>query len=101
MPLFFVLFTNRRLESFFLLGAPLIALCLDRIASDSGKHRGGLFSAHHRDPRIRPHPEESRRITAPTHAVVACTKRATDHDRKFPNLSGSYAFHHLCTIAAD
>src|SRR5260221_14310210 len=83
MPLSFVLFANRRLESFFLVGPPSAAFGLNRTPSDPGKHRGRLFSTHHRDARIRPHPEEPWRIGAPTHAVVARTERATNNDRKF------------------
>src|SRR3984893_12390446 len=49
--LIFILLTNRRLELFFLFGTHL--------AADGGQHRGRLLAAHHRDPRVGPHPQEA------------------------------------------
>src|SRR5262249_7286939 len=56
--LLFVLRADRRLEGGVLLGAPLAAFRLDRLAADEREHSRGLLAAHHRDARVRPHPEE-------------------------------------------
>src|SRR5215510_2625604 len=69
--LFFVLLADRRLECGLFLGAPRAALALDGVAAHGGQHVGGLLAADHRDARVRPGPQEARRIRAAAHAVVA------------------------------
>src|SRR6267378_4017197 len=69
--LVFILLTNRRLELFFLFGTHL--------AADGGQHRGRLLAAHHRDPRIGPHPQEARRIRPSAHRIVTRAVGAADH----------------------
>ena len=56
-----------------------ILLAADRRLSTDG----GLLAAHHGDARIRPHPQEPRRIGAAAHAVIAGAVGAADHDREF------------------
>src|SRR3954471_21859944 len=70
--LIFVLLTDGRLELFFLLGGQL--------AAHRRQHRRGLLAAHHRDARIRPHPQKPWRIRPSTHRIVACAVRAADDD---------------------
>src|SRR5574343_1020487 len=58
----FVLLADRRLEGGFFLGRPGLAGGFDAVALDRGQHAGRLFAPHHRDTRIRPHPQEARRV---------------------------------------
>src|SRR5690606_28133849 len=81
MSLTLVLIADRRAECLFLLRAPAAALRLDRVPPQHRQHRGRLLAAHHRDPRIRPHPQEARRIGPAAHAVIAGTVAAPDNDR--------------------
>src|ERR1051326_8968717 len=60
MPLRFVLRADRRLEFVLLLGAPLRAARAHAVAPHRRQDRGSLLAAHHRDARIRPHPQKTR-----------------------------------------
>src|SRR5215469_1881018 len=101
MPLPFVLRPDRRLEFGFFFCSPLSSLGLDGIALNPRQNRGCLFSAHHGDPRIWPHPEETRGIGAPAHAVVSGSERAADNHRKFRYLRGRYRGNHLGAVAGN
>ena len=58
------------------------ALGLDAVAPHGGEHARGLLAAHHADARVRPHPQEARRVRAAAHAVVAGAEAAADDDRE-------------------
>src|SRR6185437_2240560 len=62
------LLAQRRLERLLLVGAPAFALAFDIVALDGGEHRGRLLAAHHRDARVRPGEQKTRRVSAPAHA---------------------------------
>ena len=49
--------------------------------------QAGLLAAHHRDARVRPHPELARRVGAAAHAVVAGAERAADDHRELGHLA--------------
>src|SRR5688572_17757894 len=66
-----VLFADRRLESGFFFGAPCTALRLDGVAAHRREHVGSLLTSHDADARVRPGPQETRRVRAATHAVIA------------------------------
>src|SRR4051794_1966559 len=78
----FVLRVNRRLESRLFLRAPGATLAFDDVAAHGREHVGGLFAAHARDARVRPGPQETRRVGTPAHAVVAGAEAAADDDRE-------------------
>src|SRR3546814_6294732 len=80
------LFAGRRLERGFVFSAPGLSLRFERIATHGREHVGGLFTAHHRDLRVRPGPKEARRICTTAHAVVAGAVRAADQHREFRHL---------------
>src|ERR1700735_3646081 len=101
MALRFVLVADRRFERLFLFRRPRAALAFDTIATHGSQHRSGLFSTHHGDARIRPHPEETRRIRATAHAVIPGAKRPADDYRELRHLGGGDRRHHLRAIAGD
>ena len=101
MALRFVLLADRRLESGLLLGTPGLAGGLDTVALDRGQHAGGLLAAHHRDARVRPHPQETRAVSAAAHAIVAGAERTADHHREFRHFGASHCGHHLGAVARD
>ena len=96
-----VLLTNRRLELLLFLRTPATALGLDTVALDGRKHRSSLLTAHHRDARIRPHPQHARTKCAATHAVITSTKAAANDHGEFRHLCGCDGSHHLCTVACN
>src|SRR6266704_2601355 len=61
-------------ESDFFLLTHVFASCLQPFFAYRYQYAGGLFSTHHRDTRIGPHPQLSRRIGPPGHSVVACSE---------------------------
>src|SRR3546814_8599687 len=67
-----------------------LSLRFERIATHGREHVGGLFTAHHRDLRVRPGPKEARRICTTAHAVVAGAVRAADQHREFRPLRGRH-----------
>src|ERR1041384_4945557 len=75
-----VLVADRRLERLFVFHGPLLATALELVAPEGGAHAPGRLAAHHGDPRVRPHPQDPRRIRAPAHRVVARAERAADDD---------------------
>src|SRR5438128_613872 len=84
-----------------LLGRQLLPLPRELVTLDRGQHAGGLLAAHHADPRVRPHPEEARRIRAAAHAVVSRTERAADDDRELRNGGVGDGVHHLRAVLGD
>src|SRR4029453_17804857 len=61
----------------------------------------GFPAAHHRDARVRPHPELPRLERAAAHRVVASAERAADHDGELRHLRVRHGHHHLCAVARD
>ena len=70
-----VLRADRRLERLLVLGAPGAALGLDRVAPDRREHARRLLAAHHRDARVRPHPQEAR-IDTRGRTCRSCRRRS-------------------------
>ena len=101
MALGFVLLAQRRFELLFFLGAPGAPFGFYAIALDGGQHAGGLLTAHHRNARIRPHPQETRRKRAATHAVVACAKAASDDDGELGHIGCRHRRDHLRAVPRD
>src|SRR3546814_16227972 len=81
--------------------APGLAMRFERTATHGRENVGGLFTAHHRDLRVRPGPKEARRICTTAHAVVAGAVRAADQHREFRPLRGRHRRHHLRAVARD
>ena len=71
------------------------------LAAHRRQHRGGLLAAHHRDPRVRPHPQEARRIRPPAHRVVARAVGAADHDGQLRHPRAGDRGHHLGAVLGD
>src|SRR6266702_6812915 len=69
-----VLIENGLFESDLFLLAHIFASCLQPFFAYRYQYAGSLFSTHHRDTGIGPHPQLSRRIGAPAHSVVACSE---------------------------
>ena len=63
--------------------------------------RGRLFAAHHRDARVRPHPEEPRIEGAAAHPVVAGTERSADDDGELRDDRVGDGVHHLRAVLGD
>src|SRR5574343_227476 len=99
--LVFVLLLDRCLQGFFFLHAPLAAFALDAVALDGGQHARGLLPAHHADAGVGPHPEETRRIGAAAHAVVARAKTAADDDGELGHRRSGHGRDHLGAVAGD
>src|SRR6185312_4880225 len=96
-----VLLAQRRLERLLFGGRPVPALRLDAVALDGSEHAGGLLTAHHADARVRPHPQEARRVRATAHAVIAGAEAAADDDGEFRHLGGRHRGHHLGAVPGD
>src|SRR5882672_9391986 len=101
MPLALVLFEDGALELLLLLLAPAAVLRLDAVALDGCEHRRRLLSAHHRDARVRPHPQEARRERAPAHAVVAGAEGAAENDSEFRHAAAGNRGDHLRAVLGD
>src|SRR5882672_1915594 len=99
--LLLVLLEDGPLELQLLLLAPLAAFRLDAVALHRGEHGGGLLPAHHRDARVRPHPQQARRERAPAHAVVARAEGAADDDGEFRDAAAGDCGHHLSAVLGD
>jgi hypothetical protein len=101
MALLLVLLADRRLERLVVGRAPAPALGLDPFLAQQAQHRRRLLAAHHRDARVRPHPEEARAVGAPAHAVVAGAVAAADDHRVFRHAGGGDRRHHLGAVLGD
>src|SRR5690606_2040943 len=66
-----------------------------------GQYRGGLFAAHHRDPRVGPHPQETAAVGAAAHGVVAGAEAAADHHGELGHVAAGHGGHHLGPILGD
>src|SRR5580765_7330209 len=73
-----VLLEDRRANGVLLVGRKRPAFAGDLILLDGGQHRRRLLAAHHRDARVRPHPQQPRLVGAAAHAVVAGAERSPD-----------------------
>src|SRR5712691_1384172 len=91
----------RRLESVDLRRAHALALPLELLLLDLGQHRRRLLAPHHRDPRVRPHPELARLEGAPAHPIVAGPEAAPDDDGELRHLRVGHRVHHLGPILRD
>src|SRR5215472_736530 len=96
-----VLLTYGSLECKLFIAAPAPAIRFDRIAADGGEHRRRLLPAHHRDARVRPHPQEPRSERSAAHAVIAGSVTASDDHRELGNLGARHRGHHLGTILGN
>src|SRR3546814_3707292 len=81
MALLLILGADRSLESLLVVRRPVVAPRGAAVAADGGEHLGRLLAAHHRDARVRPHPEEARAVGAPAHAV-----RSEEHTSELQSL---------------
>ncbi len=61
----------------------------------------GLLTTHHRNARVRPHPQKARAVGTAAHAVVACTIGAADHHGEFRHRCGRNRRHELCAVAGN
>ena len=68
---------------------------------DRRQHAGRLLAPHHRDARIRPHPEEPRFVGAPAHAVVSGAERSADDDRDLGHRRVRHGMHELGAVLRD
>ncbi len=97
----FILSADGRLEGFLFLRAPAAALGLDAVAPHGGEHAGRLFTAHHADAGVGPHPQLTRAIGAAAHAVVARAEGASDDDGELGHLSASHRRDQLGAMTGD
>src|SRR5690606_6908965 len=96
-----VLLADRGLERVLLLRAPAAAAGLDAVALDRGQHAGRLLAAHHRDPRVRPHPQEAAAVGAAVHRVVAGAEAAADDHGELRHVRAGDGGDHLGAVAGD
>src|ERR1700730_16521898 len=101
MALAVVLLADRLLKNFFLFLRPRLAPRLDVVAPHGGEHARRLLTAHHRDARAGPHPQEARPKGAAAHAVIARAVAAADDHRAFRHADGRDRGHHLGAVAGD
>src|SRR3954468_2656790 len=94
MALGLVLLAQRLLEGF-------LVLFRFEIAADGSEDARRLLTAHDRDAGVRPHPQETRRVGAAAHAVVAGAEGAADDHREFRNLRSGDRGHHLRAVFRD
>src|SRR5450830_1096313 len=99
--LVFVLLTDRGLEGFFFVSAPLAALGLDAVTLDGGQHAGRLLAAHDADAGVGPHPQEARAVGAAAHAVVAGAEAAANDDGELGHAGRGHRRDHLGAIAGN
>src|SRR5205814_7676582 len=97
----FILRADGAAELVLFLRRPALALGLDNVAADLAQHHGGLLAAHHGDARVRPHPQEARRVGAAGHAVIAGAIGAADHDGELWHSGGCHRRHQLRAVARD
>lgn len=57
-----------------------------------------LLRSHNRSLRIRPRPQESRRVSSSTHAVVSCAGAGTKDDCEFGNVGACHGRYQFCTV---
>ena len=79
----------------------VLPLARELIALHRGQHARGLLAAHHRDARVRPHPQEARLVGAAAHAVVAGAERAADDDGELRDDRVGDGVHHLRAVLGD
>ena len=77
------------------------ALARQLIALYCREHARRLLTAHHRDPRVGPHPEPARLVRAAAHAVVASAERAADHDGELGHDAVGHSMHQLGAVSCD
>src|SRR6267142_246209 len=99
--LLLILLEDGPLELLLLLLAPLAAFRLDAVAFHRGEHGGSLLAAHHRDARVRPHPQEARRERSAAHAVVARSEGPADDDGEFRDAAAGDCGHQLRAVFGD
>src|SRR5690606_18810397 len=99
MALCLVLRADRGLEGLLLLAAPGLAGLFQAVALDLRQHAGRLFAAHHRAARVGPHPQETRRVGASAHAVVARAEAAADDPRELRHPCAGDRRHHFGAVA--
>ena len=88
-------------EGFALLGRPFRSPRGHAVASNRGEDMCRLLAAHDGDARVRPRPQHSRTVCAPTHGVVAGTERAADHHRELRHAGAGDGGHHLRAVLGD
>src|SRR5690349_8264784 len=96
-----VLRANPRLECFLVFDAPRLPARLDTVAANSREHRGRLLAPHHRNPRIRPHPQEAWIERTSAHPVVAGAVAAADDHGELRHLRTRYGRDHFRAVARD
>src|ERR1700726_413140 len=101
MALRFVLLPNRLLKCLLFRGRPLLARRLHLVALYSSQHACSLFAAHHRDSRIRPLKQKSRRVGAPAHRVVTRAVAATDDYTELRHVRTSNRGHQLGAVLSN
>ena len=101
MALAFVLIEDWAAQGLGLLGAELLATALGLLLLDLHQHARGLFGAHHRDARVRPHPQEARVVGAAAHAVVTGAKTAANDHRELGHPGTGHRGHQLGAVLGD
>ena len=99
---FELVFVEDRLPDLALLvRAERLVLARELLALHRREHAGRLLAAHHRDARVRPHPEEPRLVRAAAHAVVAGAERPADDDGELRHDRVRDGVHHLRAVLGD
>src|SRR5580704_18545015 len=69
--------------------------------TDGGQYARGLVAAHDGDAGVRPHPQESWRVGAAAHRVVARAERAADDHRELRDSRAGDGGDHLGAVLGD
>src|SRR5579863_4874419 len=101
MALALVLLADRLFESLLLRRRPTAARALELSALHGREHARRLLAAHHRDARIGPLKEKSRRVRAPAHGVVAGAVAAADDDGELRHLRAGHRGDELGAVLGD
>src|ERR1043165_6195494 len=72
-----------------------------KVALDRGEDACRLLAAHDRDARVRPHPQEARRVGAAAHAVLPGAEGAAEDHGEFRHPGGGHRGDHLGAVLGD
>ena len=79
----------------------VLPVARELIALHRRQHASRLLAAHHRDARVRPHPEQPRLVGAAAHPVVACAERSADDDGELRHDGVGHGVDHLGAVLRD
>src|SRR3546814_944650 len=71
------------------------------VTANGRQHGGRLLAAHHRDARVRPHPQEARSVGTAAHAVIAGPEAAAEDDGELRHPRAGHRRDQLGAVLGD